>query len=146
MLPTSSHRASLLKQRHVLGSSTDSGIAMLTEALIRTAKPSEKPQKLVDEHGLYLLVTPSGGRLWRQRYWFGGKEKQLGLGQWPAVSLKTARDRRDENRRLVAQGLDPSAKRRLAASAGSAVAQSRTFETAAREWWAARNASERWDE
>src|SRR5262245_46720281 len=93
---------------------------MLTEKEIQTVKAAQKPQKLFDEDGLYLLVKPNGRRLWRQKYRFGGKEKLLGLGRWPLVSLKEARERRDDIRNLVEQGIDPSVKRREAAAAASA--------------------------
>jgi hypothetical protein len=84
---------------------------MLTEAAIRNAKPREKPYKLFDERGLFMLVVPTGGRLWRFRYRHGGKEKLLSLGAYPDVALRRAREKRDEARRLVADSIDPSAKR-----------------------------------
>jgi hypothetical protein len=119
---------------------------MLTEAAIRTAQPAEKPQKLFDEDGLYLIVSPTGRRLWRQKYRYQGKEKLLGLGRWPDISLKRARERRDEIRRLLAEGLDPSVERREKSSGSLTITPIRTFENVAREWWAERKASERWDE
>jgi Arm DNA-binding domain len=78
------------------------GIPMLTEAAIRNAKPREKPYKLFDERGLFMLVVPTGGRLWRFRYRHSGKEKLLSLGAYPDVPLRRAREKRDEARRLVA--------------------------------------------
>lgn len=101
----------------------------LTEAHIRAAKPTEKPYKLFDERGLYMLVTPAGGQLWRFRYRRAGSEKLLALGAYPDVSLKRARERRDDARRLVADGVDPSAKRRAEKDAAG-----NTFEAVAREW------------
>lgn len=80
----------------------------LTDTAILTAKPGDKPLKLTDGNGLFLLVAPSGGKWWRFRYRFGGKEKLLALGVYPDVSLDAARERRDEARRLLAQGMDPS--------------------------------------
>jgi len=101
----------------------------LTDSEIRAAKPREKQYKLYDEDGLYALVTPSGGRLWRFKYVFGGKEKLIGLGQYPDVALKTARERRDEARRKVAAQLDPSAERQAVK-----VAHANDFRSVAEEW------------
>jgi len=84
---------------------------ILNESRIRAAKPAEKPYKLFDERGLFMLMTPTGGRLWRFRYRHGGVEKLLTLGAYPDVSLKRAREKRDDARRHVADGVDPSAKR-----------------------------------
>jgi len=81
----------------------------LTDISIRAAKPGLNPIKLSDEKGLFVLVQPSGGKLWRLKYRFGGKEKKLGLGRYPDVSLRDARKRRDEARHLLAQGVDPGA-------------------------------------
>ena len=72
----------------------------LTDTAIRKAKHSEK-KKLFDERGLYLMLTPSGGKWWRFRYKFDGKEKLLSLGVYPDIGLKDARDRRDEARKLL---------------------------------------------
>jgi integrase len=86
---------------------------MLTDTLVRAAKPADKPRKLFDEKGLFLLITPAGGRLWRFKYRFpssgpGKKEKQLALGSYPLVSLKDARADRDEARRDLRHGIDPA--------------------------------------
>lgn len=102
---------------------------MLSETKVKTAKAKEKPYKLYDERGLYMIVTPDGGRWWRLKYILGGREKLLSLGTYPDVTLKRAREKRDEGRRLVADGIDPSAKRRA-----EKVAQADTFEAIAREW------------
>ena len=67
----------------------------LTDAAIRNAKPGEKPTRLFDERGLYLELSPTGGKWWRLKYRFARKEKRLSLGVYPDVSLKDARDRRD---------------------------------------------------
>ncbi|MEL7452868.1 MAG: integrase arm-type DNA-binding domain-containing protein [Pseudomonadota bacterium] len=80
----------------------------LTDTAIRNAKPKEKPRKIFDERGLFLLVQPSGGKLWRLKYRYLGKEKKLSLGRYPDVSLKMARERRDEARTLLANGADPA--------------------------------------
>lgn len=88
---------------------------------LRNAKPTDKPQKLGDEKGLFLLVQPSGGMLWRMKYRIDGRdehgnpkriEKKLALGTFPEVSLKEARERRDEARRMLANGVDPAEKKR----------------------------------
>jgi len=101
----------------------------LSEARIRAAKPRDRPYKLFDERGLFMLVTPSGGRLWRFRYRLGGVEKLLTLGAYPDVPLKRAREKRDEARRLVADAIDPSAKRQA-----ERTAQADTFEAVGQEW------------
>ena len=80
----------------------------LTDAAIRNAKLQEKPYKLFDGGGLFVLATPAGGKWWRLKYRFGGKEKQLSLGKYPLVTLDEARARRDEAKRLLANGIDPS--------------------------------------
>ena len=84
----------------------------LTDTDIRNATPQSKLYKLFDGGGLFLLVTPAGGKWWRLKYRFDGKEKQISLGVYPAVSLEDARIRRDEARRLVASGINPSEARR----------------------------------
>ncbi|RYE02125.1 MAG: DUF4102 domain-containing protein [Sphingobacteriales bacterium] len=97
------------------------------------AKPSDKPQKLFDGGGLYLLVQPTGGRLWRLKYRFGGKEKLVSLGTYPDTSLKEARERRDKARQELAQGIDPSSKRKAEKSSKAELAAN-SFEAVAREW------------
>jgi len=108
----------------------------LTEMRVRSAKPAEKPYKLFDERGLFMLVTPAGGRLWRFRYWIGGVEKLLTLGTYPDVSLKRAREKRDDARRLIADGIDPGAKRRAESDA-----KTNTFLAVADEWLLTKKAS-----
>ena len=80
----------------------------LTDTAIRNAKSGEKPVRLFDERGLYLEISPRGGKWWRLKYRFAGKEKRLSLGVYPDVSLKDARDRRDASRKLLVDGIDPS--------------------------------------
>lgn len=80
----------------------------LSDVAIRSAKPRAKPYKMGDSLGLFLLVQPSGGRLWRLKYRIDGREKKLGIGTYPEVSLSEARRRRDEARELIAAGKDPS--------------------------------------
>ena len=106
----------------------------LTDPAIRNAKPAEKTRKLFDSGGLYLEVAPSGGRWWRLKYRFGGKEKRLSLGVYPDVSLKDARERRDENRKLLANEVDPSEFRK-AKKAASNERNANSFEMVAREWF-----------
>jgi integrase len=106
---------------------------VLTDTLIRKTKKPAKPTKMMDGRGLFLLLAPSGGRWWRFRYNFAGKEKLLSLGTYPDVSLKAARDARDDARKLVAKGIDPSAVRREEKRATQEAAAN-TFTTVAREW------------
>ena len=101
----------------------------LTDVEIRKAKPKPKPQKLFDGEGLFLLLTPKGSRLWRFKYRFASREKLISLGGYPEISLKMARERCVEARRLVATGVDPSARRQAERST-----QSEVFEALAREW------------
>jgi len=84
---------------------------MLTDTLIRNVKPKAKPYKLPKESGLCLIVNPNGSKYWRLMYSFGGKEKTISLGTYPLIPLTLARQRRDAARRLVAEGIDPSAHR-----------------------------------
>lgn len=107
----------------------------LTDTAIRNAKPGAKPIKLFDERGLFLLVTPTGGKWWRFRFMFDGKEKLLSLGVYPDVSLKDARERRDEARKLVANGVNPSENRKIQKSARADLIAN-SFEVVAREWFA----------
>jgi len=79
----------------------------LTELGIRQAKPQEKEYMLHDDRGLYLLVRPAGGKYWRLRYWKDNKEKKMSLGVYPTVTLKEAREKRDELRKDISNGIDP---------------------------------------
>jgi integrase len=110
---------------------------MLTDTKIKTLRPRRKLYRVADERGLCIEVHPTGARYWRQRYSFGGKDKMLSLGTYPDVSLIQARERRDEARALVAQGIDPSAERKAAK-----LADALTFEAVAREWMERRDVSE----
>lgn len=103
----------------------------LTDTAIRNAKPQAKPVKLFDGGGLYIEVSPSGGRWWRFKYRIGGREKRISLGTYPETTLKEARERRDEARRLLGQGIDPSDHRK---AAKRAEAGEDSFEHIAREW------------
>jgi hypothetical protein len=84
----------------------------LTDTAILNAKPKSRPYKLFDGRGLFLLVTDDGGKWWRLKYRFEGKEKQLSLGKYPVVSLVDARSKRDEAKRLLANGINPSEQRK----------------------------------
>jgi integrase len=108
---------------------------MLSDTQIRTTKPVEKPIRLYDERGLYLEITPSGGRWWRLKYRFAGKEKLLSMGTYPDTGLKAARDKRDRARALLAEGVDPSETRRAEKASRSEVVVN-SFEAVAREWHA----------
>jgi integrase len=105
----------------------------LSAVEVRNAKPKAKPYKLSDEKGMYLEVTPTGGRYWRLKYRHQGKEKLLALGVYPDVSLAQARASRDEARKLIAQDIDPSAARQEA-KAAKLMAAASSFEAVAREW------------
>jgi integrase len=109
---------------------------VLTEVSVKAARPQERPYKLFDGRGLYLFVAPTGGRLWRLKYRLAGRERLLALGAWPSVSLKRAREKRDEARRLIADGIDPSAERRKAKAA-----LADTFRAVSDEWLAKQGAT-----
>ncbi|MFM5559382.1 tyrosine-type recombinase/integrase [Aeromonas rivipollensis] len=105
----------------------------LSDTAARQAKFNDKPQKLSDEKGLFLLVNQSG-KYWRLKYRHGGKEKVLALGVYPEVSLKEARAKRDDARRLIAEGVDPSLARKQSKVANR-LASENSFEALAREWY-----------
>jgi integrase len=106
----------------------------LTNTAILAAKPAEKPYKLPDEKGLFLLVHPNGSKYWRQKYRLGGKEKMLAHGIYPDVGLKDARTRRDEARKLLANDIDPGADRKAQKSAKLDLARN-SFEAVACAWY-----------
>jgi integrase len=105
----------------------------LTDTEIRRSKPGDKPFKLSDGGGLHLMVTPSGGRLWRWKYRFEGAEKLMALGRYPEISLAEARERRDTARKRLANGADPMAER-MAEKTAVRVATEHTFEKIAALW------------
>ena len=106
----------------------------ISDVKIRNAKRKEKPYKLTDGDGLYLLITEKGHKWWRFRYRFDHKEKLLALGTYPEISLADARQRRDEARRQLAHGVDPGAVRKAMKQAKTE--ETETFEVIAREWHA----------
>jgi integrase len=103
--------------------------------LIEKAKEKGKPYKLADERGLFLLVSPNGSKWWRLKYRIDGKEKLLSLGVYPDVGLKDARERRDEARKQIADGIDPSLMRQ-AHKAAKLERATNSFEAVSREWHA----------
>jgi integrase len=108
-------------------------MAKLTDTGIRNAKPKDRPYKLMDERGLFLLVNPNGSKLWRYRYRFNDKEKLLALGGYPDTGLADARAAHAELRAVLAKGVDPSQDRKDKARI-ERQAQAATFEAVAREW------------
>lgn len=105
----------------------------LTDTAIRNAKPDSKAFKMFDTGGLFLIVTPAGGKWWRLRYKFDGKEKLLSQGTYPDVCLKDARVRRDAARKMLANGIDPGEQRKEA-KAERALRAVNSFEAVTREW------------
>ena len=107
----------------------------LTDVKIKNAKPGEKTVRLFDGGGLYLEIAPAGGKWWRLKYRFAGKEKRISLGVYPEVGLKDARERRDEARKLLTRGVDPGDAKK-ARKAASMERAANSFEVIAREWFA----------
>ncbi|WP_155982194.1 DUF4102 domain-containing protein [Xanthobacter sp. 126] len=105
----------------------------LTDLALRNAKPKDKPYKLFDGGGLHLLVNPNGSRIWRLAYRFAGKPKQLSFGPYPTVPLVEARQKREESKRQLLAGEDPSAVRKLEKVAAS-VSSANTFSAVAEEF------------
>lgn len=106
----------------------------LTDIQVRNAKASAAPYKLTDGNGMFLLVLPNGAKYWRLSYRFLGKQKTLALGVYPAVTLATARKKRDEAREQIAAGVDPSEAKKGAKRAAE-IAAANSFEAVAREWY-----------
>lgn len=105
----------------------------LTDSAIKNAKPKATQYKLHDEKGLFAIIRPTGGKLWRFKYRYQGKEQQLSLGTYPEVSLKDARKRLNEARNLLAEGKDPGAEKKRAAVAAS-ISAGNTFKVVAEEF------------
>lgn len=106
----------------------------LSDAKVRNAKPQAKPYKISDGDGMFLLVTPSGSKYWRLKYFFAGKEKLLALGVYPDVGLADARERRAQARKVLAAGNDPGEAKREAKRLATLNAEN-LFETVALEWY-----------
>lgn len=105
----------------------------LSDIKIRNAKPKDKPYKLADGGGLFLLVTPSGGKLWKQKYRYLGNEKQYALGAYPLIGAAEAREIRDNVKKLLANGIDPTAHKRTTKQQKMEANQN-TFEAVTRRW------------
>ncbi len=105
----------------------------LTDIKCKALQSTQKSYKVSDEKGLYLEVAPSGGKYWRLKYRFGGKEKKLAFGVYPEVSLKEARDKRDAARKQIKDNIDPSQEKKLA-KLNQAINAKNSFESIAREW------------
>ncbi len=105
---------------------------MLTDASIKNAKPKEKAYKLTDGEGMFLLLNPNGSRWWRFNYRIGGKHKQISFGVYPEVTLKEAREKRDEARKMLRDGIDPSQAKKAQKDSASGA---NSFESIAREWF-----------
>ena len=109
----------------------------LTDIICKNAKPETKPKKLSDGKGLYLEVMPSGSKYWRMKYRFNKKEKRLALGVYPEISLKEVREKRDEARKQLADGIDPSQLKKQK-KLTQYISSENSFEVIAREWHADR--------
>ncbi|MFC5743376.1 tyrosine-type recombinase/integrase [Dyella tabacisoli] len=107
----------------------------LTNVAISKAKPTDKTQRLFDGGGMYLEISPAGGKWWRLKYRYGGKEKRLSLGTFPDTGLAEAREKRDAARKLLASGIDPGEQRKATKAAGED-RSANSFEVVAREWHA----------
>ncbi|BBU68661.1 tyrosine-type recombinase/integrase [Fluviibacter phosphoraccumulans] len=107
----------------------------LTDLKVKAAKAGDKPYKLTDERGLHLLIATNGGKYWRWSYRFIGKQKTMALGTYPDTGLADARNRRDEARKLLAGGVDPSEDRKVQRSQKVERAAN-SFEAIARRWYA----------
>ncbi len=105
----------------------------LTDKQIKAAQPAEKPYKLADGQGMFLLVDTNGSKYWRLKYRFNNKEQSLSLGVYPETTLKQARLKRDEARQLKAEGINPSTHRKNKAAASARAAEN-SFEAITREW------------
>jgi len=106
----------------------------LSDAKARNAKPRPKPYKIADGEGLFLLITPGGGKYWRLKYFYAGKEKLLALGVYPEVTLADARERRIQARKVLAAGNDPAEAKKQARRL-AIIKSGNSFETVAREWF-----------
>lgn len=115
----------------------------LTDIKVKNARPSEKPVKLTDGQGLYLLVHPNGSKYWQLAYRFSGKQKVFSVGVYPLVTLSEARKKRDEARKLLSDGIDPVQQKKNTRNETAGIIR---FEHVAREWHQKLSLSERWSE
>ena len=107
---------------------------MLTDTTCKNAKAKDKPYKLADEKGMFLLINPNGSKYFRLKYRIDGKEKLLALGVYPQISLKQAREKRDEAKQQLADGIDPNDNKK-AVKLAKADNAANSFEVLAREWF-----------
>ena len=109
----------------------------LTDTAIKAFKPKDKPYREFDGGGMYLEITPKGGKLWRLKYRFGAKEKRLSFGVYPTVGLREAREQREQAKKLLAQGIDPGAEKKEAKAAAIAEQgkKENTFEAVSMDWF-----------
>ena len=107
----------------------------ITDTAIRQSKPAAKPYKLYDSHGLFLMVNPTGSRLWRWRYKFEGKEKLMALGEYPVQTLADARQLQLAQRKVLASGVDPMVERKTTAESKQLADGVLSFEMVAKQWW-----------
>ena len=106
----------------------------LSDLALKKAKPKEKPYDLRDDNGLYVTVTPAGGKLWRYDYRFNGKYKTYSYGKYPDITIASAREKHLEIRKLLAEGTDPGAAKKAGKRAVK-LACANSFEAVAREWF-----------
>jgi len=128
------HQRAFSDTPKIIFTSMPKRIVPLSDVGVNKAKPLVKEYKISDGGGMHLLITPSGGKLWRLKYRFDGKEKLLAFGSYPDISLAVARRRRDEARRLLATGEDPGEAKKVAKMVAAIEATS-SFELVAREWY-----------
>lgn len=107
----------------------------LSDTGLKNLKPAEKPYKKSDAGGLFVLVNPTGSKLWRLAYRFGGKQKLLALGSYPTVKLADARQARDDAKALLARGQDPGVARKAEVEAAAAAPVDTSFRAVAQEWY-----------
>ncbi|AOR59618.1 Arm DNA-binding domain-containing protein [Pectobacterium parmentieri] len=105
----------------------------LTDVKVRSAKPEDKAYKLTDGEGMHLMVHPNGSKYWRLQYRFAGKQKTLALGVYPEITLSEARQRRDEAKRQIATGTDPSEQKKVDKQLRQTLVDN-TFKAIALEW------------
>ena len=109
----------------------------LKDTQVKSSKAREKDYKLFDGGGLYLLVTKGGGKLWYLKYRINGKEKKMALGAYPAISIRDARSKREELKKMIAHGVDPSEAKKAQKEQRKKeeVKKENTFYTISQKWW-----------